>query len=485
VTSANRLRTSFVRESTLGVTPTTPRMRNMRITGESLQFNPEYIDSDEIRDDRMTSDPILTMQSSGGGVNFELSYPEDNTALSEIFRSAFYNPWVNTPQRENDGVADSVITDVATTGVITVTTGPAFAVGHVIRNTGFGVAQNNGVFVITTGSATVPSVGAALLALEAAPPATARMKVVGFQGATGDITATATGLGSTTLNFTTLGLIVGQVLKIGATAAITQFNTVPNNAFVRITAIAANAITLDNLPIGWAIDSGVGKTIRVWFGDTIKNGVTTSSLTIERGFMAQAVPNYIVNRGMVVNTMQINASSKQKITGSATFSGLSGGISTTSLDVAPDPATTWPVIGANAGTQRITEAGATIQGSNWFRSLELTINNNLRMLESVGDLSPVDIQPGEATITGRAEAYFSSAALVQKFYTGTATSVLMVSARQNKAIAFQIPRMTYRSGGNPSASAKNTDVTVNFDFTASFDTLTGAHITADRFDYYE
>ncbi|MCU0731649.1 MAG: phage tail tube protein [Hyphomonas sp.] len=485
MSSANRVRIGIVREITPGVTPPSPRLRALRYTGESLQFSPEYIDSDEIRDDRMMGDPILTMQSSGGGINFELSYPEDESPLSEIFRSAFFNSWVNTPQRFNDGTADSVITDVAATGVITVTAGPAFAIGHLIRTTGFGVAQNNGLFRVTTGSATVPSVGTGALATEAAPLGTARVKVVGFEGAAGDIAATASGLSSTALNFTTLGLAVGQSIKIGGTATINRFATAANNGFARITAITANALTLDNLPAGWAPDVGTGRSIRVWIGDQIRNGTAETSLTIERGFMGQAVPTYIVNTGMRVNTMQITAQSRQKISGNANFMGMGGSTGTVSLDAALDPATTAPVMGTNSAFQRLSEGGSVVTGPNWIRSVEFTINNNLRMIENVSSLSPVDVQPGECTVTGRGEFYFGDNAILQKFYNGTPTSIFMASVRANRGIVFQFPRVTYRGGSNPSVSAKNTDVTMNLDWQASFDPLTSAHAIAERFEYIE
>ena len=76
------------------------------------------------------------------------------------------------------------------------------------------------------------------------------MKVVGFQAASGDITATATGLGSTSLDFTTLGLAVGQWIKIGGSATADKFATAALNSTARITAIAATALTLDHLPHG-------------------------------------------------------------------------------------------------------------------------------------------------------------------------------------------------------------------------------------------
>jgi hypothetical protein len=114
VTSSNRTQLALVRESTAGTTPNTPRMRTMRITGESLSFAPNYVDSDELRADRMLGDPIKNMQASSGGINFELSYPVDNSPLSEVIRSAMFNPWTNTPTFDNDGTADSVVTDAGT-----------------------------------------------------------------------------------------------------------------------------------------------------------------------------------------------------------------------------------------------------------------------------------------------------------------------------------------------------------------------------------
>jgi hypothetical protein len=485
MTSANRVRVSTVVEVTPGVTPSTPRMRTARMTGETLAFTPEYIDSDEIRSDRMISDPILTMQSSGGPINFELSYPDDASPMSDFISSAMQNRWVNTPQRFNDGTADSVISDVQATGVITVTTGPAFAIGHLVQLSGFGVAANNRIARITTGSATVPSVGAGLMALEAAPPANAFMKVVGAEGATGDITATATGLAATTLNFTTLGLQVGQVIKIGGAAAITRFNTAPNNTYARVTAISATALTLDNLPAGWATDAGTGKTIRFFFGDTIKNGVAPLSLTIERGFMGQAVPTYIVNTGMQVNTLQMTVASKDKIKGTANFMGMGGSASTTSLDAAPDPETTSPIMAANANFQRLNEGGSTVAGPNWIRKTEFTVNNNLRMIENLGSLSPVEIVPGECNVTGNSEFYFGNDSILQKFYNGVPSSIFKAMAKSGRAIAIQFPRVTYRGGSNPSASGKNTDVMLSLDWSASKDDLTNSHILIDRFPYVE
>src|SRR5215218_8609504 len=205
MTASNQVRLTAVKETTPGTTPGTPRMRTVRVTGESLAFTNSFLDSDELRSDRMNVDPIQVMQESGGGINFEI---------------ALWNSWTNTPARDNDGTADSVITDVNTTGgVVTVSgVGGTFAVGHLVKLENFTNAANNGVFRCTTSSATVPAFSGAGLVSEAAPPATAKMKVVGAAGVSGDVSANATGLTSVSLIFTALGLSVGQWIKIGGTA---------------------------------------------------------------------------------------------------------------------------------------------------------------------------------------------------------------------------------------------------------------------------
>ncbi|MGR4927277.1 phage tail tube protein [Bradyrhizobium sp. CAR08] len=493
MTSANRTQVSAVRESTLGVTPTTPRMRKMRITGESLQFSPTYVDSDEIRDDRMLGDPIKTNQVSSGGVNFELSYPDDLSPLSEMIMSAFENAWVNTPQFFNDGTADSIITDagtVASTYAVSAG-GAAVKLGHLVRATGFTQAANNQIFRSSASTGTTVVGGAGLVA-EVAPPGTAKLKVIGFAGVAGDITALADGLGSTALDFTTLGLVVGQWVKVGGSAAGNTFafliaagTKARAAAYARITAIAAQKLTLDNLPSSWATDVGTGKTIWVFFGDQIKNGVTKNSLTIEKGFLAQPVPSYIVNNGMCVNTFSVDLTSGDKIKGTVAFTGMGGGISTTTLDAVPDAVTTGVVMAANANVGRLGVNQVQLGAPNWAKGFTLQINNNLRSRDAVDSDAPVDIADGECTVTGKLTTYFGSSAEVQAFYDGTPRQINSRVTKNGQTLILQAPRAVYRGGGNPQATAKNTDVMADFDWQAAQDVATNAHVLLDRFEYVE
>lgn len=487
MTSANRVQVALVRETTPGITPNTPRMRKVRITGESLSFAPEYVDPEEIRDDRMLNDPIKVMQAASGGINFELAYPDDASPMSELYRSGFFAAWVNTPTFDNDGTADSVCTGVVdSTDTYSVANGgAAVKAGHLVQASGFTNANNNRIFRAASSTGTT-IVGATLtLTDEAAPPAAANLKVVGFQGASGDITATATGLGSTALDFTTLGLAVGQWVKIGGTATADRFATAACNDWARVTAIAATALTLDHLPAAWATDTGTSKTIKVWFGDYIRNGVTATSLTIERGFLGQSIPTYIVNTGMQVGELQHSITSRQKITGSATFTGMGGSQSTTPLDASPDAVTSGVVMAANANVGRLYENGSRLTSPNWAMSVDFTINNNLRTNESVDEASPVAVREGECTVTGTLNTYFGDNAMLAKFYAGTPSSLASRVDKNGQALIFAFPRVTYRGDGNPNATAKNTDVMLPLQWQASKDSLIGAHATLDRLPYFE
>lgn len=489
MSSTNRLQVASVREVTPGTTPNTPRMRKQRVMGESLTFTPTYVDPEEIRDDRMSPDPILVMKEVGGQLPIEFSYPVDASPLSDDIASAMFSDWTNAPQRDNDGTADSVITGVAATSdTYTVTTGTAFAEGHLVRATGFTDAANNSIFRAASGSGATAVIAPSSPGLvdETAPPAAARLKVVGFQGVSGDITATADGLGSTDLDFTTLGLAIGMWVKIGGTATGDQFATSALNGWARIAAApTATTLTLDNKPTGWTTDDGSGKTLKVWFGDHVKNGVTQISMTKEKVYRGQSVPVYLVYRGQRVNTLDVSVTSRQTARLAVAYMGTSGQQSGTPLDANPDAATTGRIMAANANCGRLADAGAPLASPNWAREFSFQVNNNLRYVDDVTSDSPADVREGECTVTGRINTYFGDSALLAKFYAGAATSLNSRLNKDGQAVVFDFPRVTYRSDGNPSAPGKNQDAMLPLGFRASFDSTYEAHVIINRLEYFE
>ncbi len=486
---SNRVRFSQASETTAGTLVATPRMRTILLTGESLKYSPTFFTPATIRSDRMNISPSPINDQNSGAINFESTYPVDASYLSDWYKSAFQSTWVNTNSRDNDGTADSVITNVAAT-VITVTTGTAFVIGDLVRTTGFTAAANNTLSVVTTGGATSFTAAAATFTVDAAPAAAARAKMVGIQGVSGDITAAASGLGSTTMDFTAHGLAVGQWIEVGGAGATFQFATAACRGYMRITAIAATALTCDNLPTGWTTDAGTSKTIRVFFSDYIRNGVTPFSLSIERAFLDQTTPTYILQKGMQVDSMALTAVTEQAITGSVNFMGMSGTSGTAANGTTYDAAPVERVFTANISVGRVQENGSTVITPNFVRQLDINIANNLREDTALGTRGAIRIGSGDNLITGTLGTYFGSSTLLDKIRAGTLSSISMGASAANatgngyRAIRYTIPVVTF-TGGDPNAGAKNQSLVIPMTFQGSIDSVTSCQIQCDRFEYVE
>jgi hypothetical protein len=103
--------------------------------------------------------------------------------------------------------------------------------------------------------------------------------------------------------------------------------------------ITATALNFDVLPTGWGVDAGAAKTIRVYFGDYIRNGTTRRSYTIEQQFQDLTVPTYEYYKGMVPTSMEFDVKSQDILTGKTTFMGMTVADPATSGLRAPP---TWP-----------------------------------------------------------------------------------------------------------------------------------------------
>lgn len=493
MTSSNRTQLAGVAEAEYGTTPENPRMRKQRVTSIGLTFKTDTVTSDDIRDDRMNSDPIHVGETDGGQIGIEWHYPVYGCLLDEEIKSAFCNDWLNTPFRDNDGVVAAAVVSIdAATQIVTVVNGGAFVANHLVRFTGFASAANNRLGKCTTGSGTVPVFLGAGLVDDAAPAVAARMKVVGFEGDAGDISAAVDSLMSVDLDFTTLGLSIGQWVKVAATGAY-SFDTAGCNGWARVcAAVTAHNIPLDNLPVGWAADAGAGKTIRVFFGDVMKNGVGKYGVTLERGFLGQSVPTYIAQNGMRVNTMEFGGAAKEKVTGTVAFMGLKGTIATDPLDPTPDEAPindNYPVFAMSANCGRVGEAGVALGKPDWAKSVKFAINNNLRAIDAVSDgenTAPgsVDIEDGSFDVTVTLETFFGSKALLEKVMNGTQTGINTRVFKGVQALIWEAPRLT-ATDGDPNVSGKNTDVTLPATFSASKDSVTGAQLILNRIEYFQ
>lgn len=498
MSDSNRLQLAYVEEVTLGTTPAisgTTVARLARATGESLNFNIANAVSNEIRTDRMVPDLIQSSAQNAGDANFELSYPINRSFLDDMIGGGLYNTWTQLPYKNNI-TSDSELANVGSgTGVYTVdANGTNFKVGHLVRATGFTNAANNngltGTFEVSASGATTVTTSNSASVAETAPPVGATLQTVGFVGASADITATADGLASTATNFVTLGVTVGMWLKVGGSAAGDKFATAALNDWIRVSAVTATAITADNKPAGWTTDAGTGKTIKIWFGDVIKNGVTRRSFTIEKGLVD--ITQYFQYKGMIVGQMALSLDAQQFVTGSFSYLGMTHASSGTPLSGSPFAASLEDVLSAMANVGRIAEAGSSILSSNPIRQLTLQVQNNLRPQSAIGQVGLVGVGSGRCDVTGSINCYFNDRTQYDKYIAGTSTSInyRMVAPSNTlnslpaRALICTLPNIEFESGSIPVPQG-NTDVMVNLGYRAKYDPTTNSQVMFQRCAYYE
>lgn len=87
--STSLVQLRYVAETVAGTTPNLGNHKNLRMTGESLDFSVQTETSKEIRSDRQTSDLIQVGASCSGGFNFELSFKEYDSLLEAVLQGAW------------------------------------------------------------------------------------------------------------------------------------------------------------------------------------------------------------------------------------------------------------------------------------------------------------------------------------------------------------------------------------------------------------
>lgn len=461
-----------------------------------MVFRPVTTESKELVADRQYTDIPRVGQEAGGSLDTEFSFGN----MDPLLEGAFFNPWVQMPYRYNNGIADSIITDVLAT-VVTVTnpaveaTGQgAFAAGHLITGSGFGVAGNNITARCTAGSATSATITG--FATEAVPPAQARLKVVGLEGVAGDITITFTTvflLNTTALNFTTLGIVAGMWVRLGGAAVGTQFATAADNDWVRVSAVLSTIqLQLDRTPVGFAADTGATKTIRVWIGDYLRNGTTKRYNSIEQQYQDLAAPEFDTYAGMLGDTFDLTLAQQAIKTSKLGFIGFGATNSTTrfagSTDVTTDYLGAVPrtgdVFNTSSNVARVAENGTPI-ATNFVQGLTIAMANGLRRQNAVGTLASIGIGASRCKVTGTLNTYYFSNAIRTKLLAGTATAIdtRVVDPAGIRAYVVDLPRVKL-TDGTPDGIQVDSDRTLNAQFQALKDPTLGFTIQVGRFEQF-
>ena len=117
--SSSLVQVTYIEEATFGVTPNVGNSKELRITGESLDYTISKESSAEINSSRTVSSMVPTTASASGGLNTEISYLEYDPLIEATLQSTFtvFGTAGVGATMTVDFTATTITASVATTGV--------------------------------------------------------------------------------------------------------------------------------------------------------------------------------------------------------------------------------------------------------------------------------------------------------------------------------------------------------------------------------
>lgn len=403
-----------------------------------------------------------------------VSVEQDLTVSSflSVIDGAVLSEWQGVPALQATTTASALTVSKTTVAI------PA---NSLIYLTGF--QQNTGLKKVKT-AVSVGATSVSIDGLTAGDSGTAF--VCGYEAAAGDIKSTATGLVSTTLDFTTLPLFKGQAVFIGGETDSTSFSNGGISGLARVVKVEAKTLTLDKLEGVFSEDAGDAKTIRIFFGQFLRNVPVNDELFHAHSYAMEltypglvdaegaATDGYEYSTGNKINTLELGMSVNDKATLNFTTFGLD----------------TNPVTGTSRGwdvsNPRFVEAFSTpsdflrlrVQGvdeeglTSYFKDCTLSINNNISAENVLAKLGPAFTNIGTLNVSLSGNIVFTNPKVTEKIRNNCTCSADLCLSNNDGSIYIDLPRITLGDGKK--------DFAVNEKVKLS---LTGTSFVDDDYDY--
>jgi hypothetical protein len=355
---------------------------------------------------------------------------------------------------------------------------------------GYTNAGNNGLKPITADTATSGTsltVGSGLTA--ETPPTTATLEVAGVRVLNdADLTLTITvisGIATATLvsatsiaassgSWASLGLRVGMFIHIGGVDTTT--GAVQNGlgtagtqsyGFARITAITTSQLTLDKLSstLGTAGSyvGPVGASQDVLFGRFLRNVPVGSNsddnIYLDRTYQMEVTydelggtgtDEYEYSVGNYVNEMSLNVPLAEKATINYAMIGTNTQPVTASRKTGPStalsPART-TAFSTSSNVASLTTDLISSASDVCFKSLTLTLTNNVSPEKCIGTLGATFMNSGLFEVNLEGQMLFTSKSITNAIRNNTTVTFAMILDNQDGAIAFDMPELTLSGGG--------------------------------------
>lgn len=343
---------------------------------------------------------------------------------------------------------------------------------------GYAIAANNGIHELAAdvGGTDVIIEVESTLATET-PPTTASLQVAGIRIGDTDLTFTVSGSTATlvsaadVVDWTVLGLLPGQYIHIGSPTsagvlqnALNASTTDDTFGYARITSISTATLNLDKLDAnlgGTADNSGEGD-VDILFGRFLRNVAVSAdsddSRFLERSYQFEALypdlggagnDEFEYAIGNFANELALSVPLNEKATATWGFIGTNSDDITSSrktggaTGIAPLRTV---AIGTASDIVSLTTDLITLVSDVCFKSLTLTIRNNVTPENCLGTLGATFVNSGLFEVNLEGQMLFTNAEITNAIKNNTTLTFAAILRNDDGALALDLPALTFGGG---------------------------------------
>lgn len=416
-----------------------------------------------ISSDRQRKKGVITDLDAQGGFVSDLT----QTNLQDLLQGFFFADYRR--KSEVGGYGLDVFTSVATSDdSYNAASGLAvFEAGAIINCEGFTDAANNGPHTVVT-SATGKITVTPNLVDESNPPSGAKITQVGFASDTGDLDVNVSGslprITSSTLDFTTLGLIPGEWIFVGGDLSANQFTNAVNNGWKRVKAIAATYLEIDKSTTTMIAESNTAKDVHIYFGRLLINEIGTlikrRTYQLERSLgapdnAALTEVQYEFLKGAVPNEIVFNFATADKLTAELSFLAMEHELleATDTPRAGARPALVeTDAFNTSSDVSRIKMTLVDDASANptslfaYVTEMSLTVSNNITANKVIGVAGAADVTAGNFNVSGTLTSYFVDVPSLNAVKNNASVTIDAILVKANKGVVIDIPLMSLGEG---------------------------------------
>lgn len=398
------------------------------------------------------------------------------------------------------------ITACGTSSYTTEDNNLSYPAGRWVHVRGMRFSQNNGLKLVDA-SATdtnVPVLDA--LTAEATAPNNAVLQLAGIRCAPGDLEVNPDGnLISTSLDFTTLGLVPGQMIWVGGEAVSNQFfsqaNADTSYGFARVLSISANLLTIDQTTVTFDEDDGTStgaggtpRSIDIFFGRFLRNVDVDDANYQETTFHFEGAfdnletggaTGYEYAIGQYPNEATFTIPETEKCTMNFSFVGIDTQKITTTRKAGASTALA-PVrtdsFSSSSDIARLRLANVDGDGlTTCFKSMTVTLQNNVEPEKCLGVLGSPFINFGNFFVNIEATVMFTDKNVIDAIKDNETCSLQFALDNDDGAIYVDLPALTLGGGGREFPANKS--ITASLTGEAFGDSVFGASLMLSMFPF--